>query len=454
MLTPKSRELYAHSSKIFSISLPISVDLALLFATFFVDTYFLSLFTELPAAAVGALFPVFGLVAMVLRQVAQAGAVVMSSLSGGADHSAVRETQFAILINGLGVGIAVATLLWISSDKITSLLGLPSDAANLAVIYLVVLAPGVVLLSLKHTLSAIGLANQKTGPQMMGATVGILVNIALNSGVIYSSGSDITPEQLVRGVAWATFASYAANVFVLWYFISDKKAFLAVAVSENFGTTLRRIWVKAVPTTLEPAAIQIQWFVLTAFVASFGIEALATRIYVINFEMFVLAWSLAIAIAAQVLVSFEAGRNDRRAASEIVNSANIVGGVGAVVVASLMYWNSDLLVGLFTSDPSILKTASLLFLIAIPIEIAKAIYNTTCWSLVAWGDGTFAVGISITILFGIALPIAWYLSVSMGLGIVGIWLALAIDEILRAGTMVLRWSQLRHRNLEAESLAT
>ena len=43
-----------------------------------------------------------------------------------------------------------------------------------------------------------------------------------------------------------------------------------------------------------------------------------------------------------------------------------------------MYWYADFLVGMFTSDPDILRTASMLFLIAIPTEIAKATYNTTC----------------------------------------------------------------------------
>lgn len=42
----------------------------------------------------------------------------------------------------------------------------------------------------------------------------------------------------------------------------------------------------------------------------------------------------------------------------------------------------------------------------------------------------------------------------MGLGIVGIWLALAIDESLRAGVMVLRWFHLRRRDLKPEGYVT
>lgn len=276
------------------------------------------------------------------------------------------------------MGIGVAVLLWITSDLVTNLIGLPVDAAQLAAIYPIILAPGIFLLPRKHTLSDIGLAIRKTRPQMIGAIVGIVTNIVLNSAVVYSAGSDITPQMLVRGVAWATVVSYAANVLVLWYFVADKKTFFAATLGQKFGAMIWCIWVTAVPTTLEPAAIQIQWLILTALVASFGIDALATRIYVLNYEMFVLTWSLAIAIAMQVLVSFEAGKCDLQAASQIVKIDNVIGGAGAAIAATLMYWYADFLVGMFTSDPDILRTASMLFLIAIPTEIAKATYNTTC----------------------------------------------------------------------------
>ena len=157
--------------------------------------------------------------------------------------------------------------------------------------------------------------------------------------------------------------------------------------------------------------------------------------------MFVLTWSLAIAIAVQIRTSHATGAGDLREAGNVVMTGNLLGALGAGAITTLMYTFSDAIIGLFTTAPAILAVAKVLFLIAIPTEIAKAIYNNTCWAR-GKGDHRFPVVSSICILFGVGLPLAWYLAGPAGLGVVGIWVALAVDESLRALVMLLRWHWL------------
>ena len=100
----------SHAARLGALSWPIGIDLALLFTTFVIDSYFLSRLGDLPAGAIGALFPLFGLLAMILRQVAQAGAVVSAQLEGEGRPEAVALARRTTLWNGVGVGLGTGTI--------------------------------------------------------------------------------------------------------------------------------------------------------------------------------------------------------------------------------------------------------------------------------------------------------------------------------------------------------
>lgn len=161
--------------------------------------------------------------------------------------------------------------------------------------------------------------------------------------------------------------------------------------------------------------------------------------------MFVLTWSLAIAIAVQVQTAHWVGRRTHLEANRAVALGNSLGALGAALISTIMYLSSDKLIDLFTTDATVLAIAKLLFLTAIPTEIAKAVYNTSCWSLVSRGDHYFPVFASLAVLFGLGVPLAWYLSGPAGFGIAGIWIAWAADEVVRAVIMFARWQQIKSR---------
>ncbi len=427
----------SYASRLGALSWPIGIDLALLFTTFVIDSYFLSQLGDLPAGAVGALFPLFGLLAMILRQVAQAGAVVSAHLDGEGSRDAMALARRTTFWNGVGLGIGAGVTLFATSAYIPHLLGLADEAALHASVYMAVMAPGVAFLSLKHTFAALHLSGQNSRPQMKAAVLAVIVNAALNAAALAMFQHRLPVPQLVALIAGATVVAYAVNALVLWRLIPDRQALLKLPRGTGM---LRRIWAKAIPTAIEPAAIQIQWLVISVLVASLGITALATRIYVLNIEMFVLTWSMSIAIAAQILTSYETGAGNDTGVRAVVASANRIGSAGAALITLAMLAASDLLIGIFTDDPEILSAARWMLLIAIPTEAAKAVYNTTCWALVARGDNRFPVLASLLLLYGVGVPLAYVLAVPAGLGVVGIWLALCVDEMLRATVMVLRWN--------------
>ena len=64
----------------------------------------------------------------------------------------------------------------------------------------------------------------------------------------------------------------------------------------------------------------------------------------------------------------------------------------------------------------------------------------------ATGDARFPLYMALLSMWGIAVPLAYFLGIMQGYGLVGIWLALACDEWVRGLAMFWRWRSRRWQN--------
>lgn len=98
-----------------------------------------------------------------------------------------------------------------------------------------------------------------------------------------------------------------------------------------------------------------------------------------------------------------------------------------------------LLVGVLTQDPAILAATRPLFVIGVFAEVGRAFNIIAGGALRSSGDARFVslVGVSMMVLIG--LPVCYLLGVSLGMGLTGIWIGLAIDECSRGLVNWTRW---------------
>ncbi len=64
-------------------------------------------------------------------------------------------------------------------------------------------------------------------------------------------------------------------------------------------------------------------------------------------------------------------------------------------------------------------------------------------ALRATGDARFPLYMALVSMWGIAIPLAWFLGLHLGWGLIGIWLAFAADEWTRGLSMYWRWKSRR-----------
>lgn len=109
---------------------------------------------------------------------------------------------------------------------------------------------------------------------------------------------------------------------------------------------------------------------------------------------------------------------------------------GTAVLFSLF---SEKLMGIFTSNPDIIKVGSVLILLTILLEPGRSFNLVVINSLRAAGDVKFPVYMGILSMWGVSVTLSYVLGIHFGLGLAGIWIAFIADEWLRGLLMLWRW---------------
>jgi Na+-driven multidrug efflux pump len=110
----------------------------------------------------------------------------------------------------------------------------------------------------------------------------------------------------------------------------------------------------------------------------------------------------------------------------------------AVLTALTAPWTLQL----FTSDPDIIARATTLLWITVLLEPGRTCNIVVITALRAAGDARFPVvagAASMVFVMGFG---SWFLGIYLGLGLVGVWIAYALDEWVRGSIMVARWFRL------------
>ncbi|GAB1354321.1 hypothetical protein MASR1M12_30590 [Erysipelotrichia bacterium] len=108
--------------------------------------------------------------------------------------------------------------------------------------------------------------------------------------------------------------------------------------------------------------------------------------------------------------------------------------------AALVYALSPRLLCLFTADQQVSATARSMLAVYILLEAGRGLNTTLAPSLKARGDAKFVARTAFIVMLFVCVPLAWLLAFKVGLGAVGLAVALAFDELLRGLINLWRWA--------------
>ena len=204
-------------------------------------------------------------------------------------------------------------------------------------------------------------------------------------------------------------------------------------------------WCKAilkvgVPATIAHTIYVVTSTLITRICVSLGKDSLQTRIYVQELVYYVYIFGYSIANANQIMIGRVCGMGDLDKADRMMKqNYKLVASFN--VVFSLIFASFGWLIlkyGYSASD-AVVAIAVPVFLVDVFVELGRGINHVGQNGLNATGDVTYTSVVSIVAGFVCSVGLAYVLGIFFNLGLLGIWIAYAADEIVRATIYLVRW---------------
>ncbi|CEG25788.1 MATE family efflux transporter [Bacillus sp. B-jedd] len=424
---------------LFALTWPIFIESFLHMLMGSTDTFMLSYVSDDAVAAVGVANQLIFFTILIFGFVATGTTVLVSqNLGAGLLNDARRISGISISLN-LIFGIAISALVVLFKGQFLNLFDLTPEIHRLAGQYLTIVGATLFSQALLVTASSILRANGFSKEAMMISIFMNIIHLAGNSILIY--GLFGMPQMGIQGVALSTAASRAIAVAMIFWLLYKR---LPVRIKKEDYTSFNPVFIKkilkiGIPSAGENLVYNTSQMAMTAIIAMIGAMALTTRVYTWNVMAFMMLFAIALGQGTQILVGYKVGAGDYDGAyHRLLKSVKLSLIMTIIVVIPLVLFRENLL-DIFTDNQEIISVGAKLLLLGIILEPGRTLNIVIIAALRAAGDANFPVKMAFVSMWGIGVPLGYFLGITMGYGLVGIWIAFIADEWFRGIVMYFRW---------------
>lgn len=432
--------------RLWQLTLPVFVDIALLMLVGCVDTIMLSHCGDNPVAAVGVVNSLMSLVFLIYQFLATGSGVLCAQYCGAKDLGAfVRTASLAIVLNAaIGLGVSAALYLW--PRTFLSLMDLNPELMVHAETYLRITGSLAFFPAISLCLGAILRSSGRVVPPMVANIAANLVNVTGNYLLIF--GRCGLPELGVEGAAWASAFARMVSFALLACYAARLLRRLKIKPLKPLVPRLKDLWDLtrvAVPAMSEELSYCLSQIAVLYFINRISTDALATKTYCANLIMFVFLFCLAATHGGDILIGHLVGRHRYRPAYLVGTLFMRRSMAVTLVCSSALALAGPFILRQLTANPAIVRTGTIVLAIDVILEIGRVRNIFACGTLRATGDVVYPVVVGVIVQWTVGVGVACLLGLPCGLGLVGIWLGFMLDENLRGVILMRRWHSGRWR---------
>lgn len=425
------------------LTLPLFVEVALVMLVGAVDTFMLSSCGDGAVAAVGLDNQLIMLVFLVFQFVSVGVGIVSSQYYGAKlRERMVQVVGIALLFNTV-LGLGASILVYTQAEVILRLMGLSEELIPTGVTYLRIAGALSGFQALSFTFSAsLRSVGRVKSPMVVTSVVNIL-NAVGNYFLIF--GFDFGWFALaplgVAGAAWATAGSRAVG-FLLLAAIHTKVHIRSYPL-ELFRPfpwrEFKNLFKIGLPAMGEELSYCTSQVVITYFINRISTDALTTRTYAVHIIMFAYLFCVSIVQAGDILVGHLVGKVRYLAAYLMGNFFLFWSLVITLTCSVLIALAGPFIFSALTENEEIIRLGVIILWIDVPLEIGRVRNIFACGTLRAAGDALYPLIVGLVFQWSVAVGLAWLLAIPLHYGLIGAWIAFALDENLRGIVLLRRW---------------
>lgn len=425
---------------LFALTWPIFIEILLHMLMGNADTLMLSQYDDDAVAAVGVSNQIMSVIIVMFGFVATGTTILIAQNIGAKKESRAGQIAVVSIIANVSFGFLLSIILFFFGEHILTAMNLPDELLGTAVIYIKIVGGVSFVQALIMTLSAIVKSHGFTKDAMY-VTLGMNV-LNVFGNYIFIFGAFGAPVLGVTGVALSTAVSRTLGTIILFVLLYKRVngdlpwSFLVKKFPKKELRDLLRI---GIPSAGEQLSYNSSQMVITYFIATMGTTALTTRVYTLNIMMIAFLFAIAIGQGTQILVGYLIGEKKNEEAYQRCLKSLWIGMSVSTFAASMFAIFSEELLSIFTTNQEIIQLGSVLLIMTVILEPGRAFNLIVINCLRAAGDVKFPVYIGILSMWGVSVTISYTAGIWLGLGLIGIWIALILDEWLRGLLMLHRW---------------
>jgi putative MATE family efflux protein len=357
---------------------------------------------------------------------------IVSRRIGERDSAAVNQAVLQALILGVVVSVTVGAIGFLFAEQMLALLGAEAEVIVLGGAYLRIYFTAFFTLTLLFLINAMlrGAGSAATAFKILALVT--LVNIVIEPFLIFGLGP--LPPLGVRGSALAAVLSQVIGISIQFYLLLTGRLRIRIPL-EKIGLNLqvmRNMVSIGLPSMVQSFSRTASRLVIVAIVALFGTTTLAGYgiAYQLGLMVLIPANGLANAAATMVGQNLGAGQSDRAEKAGWLSAAYVVIVMATVGVIFVIF--ADKIVGIFTDDPVVLEAGTLTLRVLAAGYFVAALGICMGRALDGAGNTFPPMLINAFTLWGLMLPLAYWLSTVVAWGPLGIWVSVVAANAINA----------------------
>ncbi len=421
------------------LMIPLIIEQLLAITVGFADTLMVSTVGEMAVSAVSLVDTINILLINVFAALGTGGAVVVAQFIGQGSFEKARYSAKQLLLITALLSVIIMFFVIIFNNYLLYLVfgKVEINVMKNAEIYFFYSAMSYPFIALYNSGAALFRAVGNSKISMINSAIMNIINIVLNAFFIFGC------HWGVFGAVLATLIARAVACLVILIMLSKKSSELYIDdyVHWKFDFTyIRKILTIGIPSGLENGMFQLGKILVQGLVATFGTYSIAANAVSSNLSQMQIIPGMALGLAMVTVIGQCVGANDYEQAKYYIKKIMKMTYLSMLILIVVLLLATPTILTFYSlSQETIALAYQCIFFHGISAAIFWPAAFTLPNALRAANDAKYTMIVSATSMLTFRLLLSYIIAQTMGVGLLGIWIAMSIDWVVRAIFFIWRY---------------
>lgn len=436
---------------LFKLTIPIFLEIILAILIGNVDKIMVN--DSVCASSINQANTVIDMLTVSFSVLASASLILINQYKGALDKEKEKRIYSVAFYFNLFLSIIIALTLLVGAPLILRLMQVEEPYLGYSITYMRINGGFIFLQAMISTLACFLRSNDFVFKSLCVSLGYNVINISLNALFLYVLKFD---NPIVAVAISSVISRILAVIVLLILCYKYVKLDVSIKTLKHFSfSRLKKILKIGLPSVGESISYSLSQIVILAFINMISFGAPEAKAYTQIMVYFCYLFTSAISQGMQILLGRYLGAKMHKEANKLVITTVFMSILVSVVVSGLIFIFSNGIFSLLVpggtelvSKADIIKLCSIVMFIEIFLEIGRAVNICLVRGLQTTGDVMFPTILAVIFCWVVAVIGSYILGVQLGLGIVGVWISMTIDETIRAVIFLIRWFKGKWKKLD------